>query len=104
MIIVSQNKEKVIMFGTSFNGLEYGAVVKRKKGQEQEIHHKIFVIDGCFREIAEYKTKERCLEVLKEICTTYERERFSDHAFDSAASVQRPYVFIQNTVYEMPQE
>jgi len=44
------------------------------------------------------------IQFLKEICQAYENERFSDYAYDQAAMVNRPYVFMQNRVYEMPQE
>ena len=103
MLIVSQNKEKLMIFGISFNGLEYGEDTV-KNGRKEEIQHKIFITDGCLEEVGKYKSKERCLEILKEICQAYENERFSDYAYDQAAMVQRPYIFAQNLVYEMPEE
>lgn len=54
MLIVSQNKEKLMMFGISFNGLEYGEKIV-KNSRKEEIHHKIFISDGCLEEVGEYK-------------------------------------------------
>lgn len=64
MILVSQNKEKVLWFVRAFNALEYNEDVCRK-GKKEEIRHTICISDGCLEEVAEYESKERCLEVLQ---------------------------------------
>lgn len=67
MIIVSQNKERVLWFGRAFNALEYNEDIS-KKGKQEIIRHTICISDGCLEEIAEYDSKERCLAVLKDFC------------------------------------
>ena len=64
MILVPQNKEKVLRFGRAFSALEYNEDVCRK-GKKEEIRHTICISDGCLEEVAEYESKERCLEVLQ---------------------------------------
>ena len=70
MLIVSQNKEKVLWFGRAFNALEYSEQVDHK-GKKETVRHTICISDGCLEEIAEYQTKERCLQVLKDFCGAY---------------------------------
>lgn len=72
MLIVSQNKEKVLWFGRAFNALEYSEQVDHK-GKKETVRHTICISDGCLEEIAEYQTKERCLQVLKDFCGVYEK-------------------------------
>lgn len=106
MLILSQDKEKVFVF-ENFQGIEYGTTQNnkfRKGGEKPEDIPCIFLSDGCLEELARYKTKERCLEVIKQLCQAYESSCYSDHACDQAAMVQRPYLFMQNTVFEMPEE
>ena len=67
MIIVSQNKERVLWFGRAFNALEYNEDIS-KKGKQETVRHTICISDGCLEEIAEYDSKERCLAVLKDFC------------------------------------
>ncbi len=82
MLLISQNREKVIMFGISFNTLEYLEEIDRKSN-EKKVQHKICISDGCLEEIAEYKSKERCIAVLIDICIAYKEK---------------------NMVYELPAE
>ena len=91
MLIVSQNKEKVLWFGRAFNALEYS-------------EHTICISDGCLEEIAEYQTKERCLQVLKDFCGAYENECYTVEFFDTAAQATRPAMYKKNIVYEFPAE
>lgn len=66
--IRSQNKEKLYRFGISFNCLEYDEQQDFKKGKkEAAVRHTICISDGCLEEIAEYESKERCIEVLDEL-------------------------------------
>lgn len=103
MLIVSQNKEKVLWFGGAFNGLEYVESVERK-GKKETIRHTICISDGCLEEIAEYPTKERCLDVLKDICESYRNECYTAEFFDIAAQATRPGTYKQNMAYEFPAE
>ncbi len=69
--IRSQNREKLYIFGISFNSLQYEEQHDYKRGKEAATHHTICIADGCLEEIAEYESKERCIEVLQ----SYGRER-----------------------------
>ena len=72
--IRSQNREKLYIFGISFNSLQYEEKHDYKRGKEAATHHTICIADGCLEEIAEYESKERCIEVLDEIekvCSSY---------------------------------
>lgn len=66
--IRSQNREKLYRFGICFNCLEYEEQQDFKKGKkEAAIRHTICISDGCLEEIAEYGSKERCIEILDEL-------------------------------------
>ena len=45
MLIVSQNKEKVLWFGRAFNALEYSEQVNHK-GKKETVRHTICISDG----------------------------------------------------------
>ena len=49
MLIVSQNKEKVLWFGRAFNALEYSEQVDHK-GKKETVRHTICISDGCLEE------------------------------------------------------
>jgi len=55
-------------------------------------------------EFADYETTHKAIKVLDMIQQAYENSLYCDHAFDNAAQVQRPYIFMQNTVFQMPQD
>lgn len=57
--IRSQNREKLYQLGGNYATLEY--VEYMKKGAEER--HTIRIGNGCTEEIAEYESKERCIEV-----------------------------------------
>ena len=101
MLIVSQDKEKVLWFGRAFNALEYSEQTE-KKGKQENVRHTICISDGCLEEVAEYESKERCLQVLKEFCEAYESERYTKEFFDIAAQASRPGTYRKNIVYEFP--
>lgn len=67
--IRSQNKEKIYSLTGNYACVEYGGWedIKRKQGGTPDRRHTICVSDGCLEEIAEYGSKERCMEVLDEI-------------------------------------
>lgn len=73
MLLVSQDKEKVIWSGRAFNSLEY--IKMEERGKNEQIRHTIcYISDSYCDEVAEYKTKQRCIEVLKDICNAYKDE------------------------------
>jgi len=103
MLIVSQNKEKVMQFGICFNALEYTENIDRK-GKKEIARHTICISDGCLEEVAEYPTKERCLEVLKSFCEMYENECYTTEFFDIAAQANRTGLNMKNSVFRFPEE
>lgn len=92
--IRTQNKEKLLRFGISFNAVEYG----EEKDKQGNKHHKLYISDGCLEEIAEYESKERCLKVLDEMqeeCQKYV-SIVGSVGIQSVSSIPR--------VYELPKE
>ena len=85
------------------NALEYSEQVNHK-GKKETVRHTICISDGCLEEIAEYQTKERCLQVLKDFCGAYENECYTVEFFDTAAQATRPAMYKKNIVYEFPAE
>ena len=78
IFIRSQNREKLYRLGGNYACIEYGGYedLKRKRGgaEADKKRHTLCISDGCLEEIAEYESKERCLEVLDEIqkiCASY---------------------------------
>ena len=76
--IRSQNKEELYRFDSSFACLGYkeGEGGKKIKGEIHLFPRHIICIhgSGCEKEIAEYESKERCIEVLDElqgVCAQY---------------------------------
>lgn len=104
--IRSQNREKLYIFGISFNCLEYNEGKDYKRGKEGATHHTICISDGCLEEIAEYESKERCLEVLDEIqkvCGSYLYAEGSSGLL--RGSVPMPPMAAQIPhVYQMPEK
>ena len=47
---------------------------------------------------------EKAIEVLDVIQNAYEMSLYCDHAFDQSANVMRPYIFVDNKVFQMPQD
>ena len=60
--------------------------------------------DDGFEIIGEYSTEAKAIKVLDAIQTAYELSLYCDHAYDSSAQIQRPYIFVNNTVFQMPQD
>ena len=103
MLIVSQNRERVMWFGRAFNALEYAEQID-KKGKQEKIRHTICISDGCLEEIAEYESKERCLQVLNDLCGAHESERYTEEFFDVSAEATRPATYVKNIVYRFPEK
>ena len=103
MLIVSQNKEKVMRFGRAFNALEYAERTDRK-GKQTIVRHTICISDGLLEEIAEYESKERCMEVLKEFCKVYTDGCYTIEYFDDSANSCKPAIYAKNQVYELPEK
>lgn len=105
--IRSQNREKLYRFGISFNCLEYDEQQDLRKGKkEAEIRHTICISDGCLEEIAEYESKERCIEVLDElqgVCGQYLYAEGSLGLLRGSAAIPPTAAAIPR-VYQMPEK
>lgn len=103
--IRSQNREQLLVFG-NFNSIEYNETNStNKRCKEPTVRNTICISDGCLEEIAEYESKERCLEVLDEIqkvCGQYlYAEGFTGLVRGSTAVP--PMAATIPRVYEMPE-
>ena len=76
MLIRRQNGEKLLNL-EGFGGIRYGKEAFRK-----EEHHKLYMESMYEEEVGEYKTRERCLEIIDEI---------------------QAAVIIKAAIYEMPE-
>lgn len=104
--IRSQDKEKLYVFGISFNSLRYEETQDYKRGKEAAVHHTICIADGCLEEIAEYESKERCIEVLDEIeklCGSYLYAEGSLGLLRGSTPMQ-PVAADVPKVYQMPEK
>ena len=104
--IRSQNREKLYIFGISFNSLQYEEQHDYKRGKEAATHHTICIADGCLEEIAEYESKERCIEVLDEIgkvCVSYLFTAGGAAIVRGGMDVQ-PFAAVIPRLYEMPEK
>ncbi len=101
MILITQNKESVILFGKTFNALKYHEERYSRRGKET-VRHTICISDGLLEEVAEYESKERCLEVLMSFCNVYLTEDcMRDYVDGNGVSV--PVRMHNNTVFEFPE-
>ena len=70
LYILSQNREKLYNMNGHIEGIgyeetyDYRRTTKGKK-REETARHTLQVYDGCAEEVAEYATKEDCLQVLR---------------------------------------
>ena len=104
--IRSQDKEGVYVFGISFNSLQYVETRDCKRGKETAARHTICIMDRCLEEIAEYKSKERCIEVLDEIeklCGSYLYAKGSLGLLRGSTPMQ-PVAADVPKVYQMPEK
>lgn len=110
--IRSQNKEKFYMFGNGFNCLGY----EKRNGRHvicigggvktTEIIEVMCIADDSAEEIAEYESKERCIEVLDEIqaiCRSYLKVEGGAALMRGGMDVQ-PAAFTVPRFYQMPEK
>ena len=55
-------------------------------------------------DLGEYFTEEKAIKVLDMIQNAYEMSPYCDRAFDQSANVMRPYIFVNNMVFQIPQD
>ena len=104
--IRSQNREKLYAFGNSFGCLQYKETKDYKRGEEKTVHHIICIAGEFLEKIAEYESKERCIEVLDEIeklCGSYLYAEGSLGLFRGSTPMQ-PVAADIPKVYQMPEK
>lgn len=108
--IRSQNKEKLYRLGGNYACIEYGEHedIKKKRGgtEESKKKHTICISDGFLEEIAEYESKERCIEVLDElqaVCSSYLKVEGGAALIRGGIDIQ-PAAFIVPRVFQMPEK
>lgn len=105
--IRSQNKETLYRFGISFNAIGYNEQQDFKKGKkEAAIRHTICISDGCLEEIAEYESKERCIEVLDELQGVCGRYLYAEGSLGllRGSTPTPPMAAAIPRVYQMPEK
>lgn len=108
--IRSQNKEKLYRLGGNYACIEYGEYedIKRKRGgsEASQKKHIICISDGCLEEIAEYESKERCIEVLDEIQTVCSQYLYAAGSLGliKGSESMPPMAAVVPRVYQMPEK
>lgn len=106
VFIRSQDREKLYRLGGNYTSIEYSEQRSFMKKKEGEPRHTLCISDGCMEELAEYKSKERCIEVLDEIqavCRSYLKVEGGPALVRGGMDVQ-PADFTVPRVYQMPPE
>ena len=63
-----------------------------------------YIIKAYLTQLGTYGTKKKALKVLDMIQDAYEHECYCKKTFDYGAEVTRPFLNMNNTVYQMPQD
>lgn len=98
MFIETQNKDSIINL-QSVNQISINSGYTMGK-----IEIKAYFSDRSFARLGGYKDPQRAKDVLKDICSSYENSCYCNDGYDCAAQIQRPYLFMRNNVYQMPEE
>ena len=54
--------------------------------------------------IGKYSSLEKAIKVLDMIQEMYQSSLYCDHAYDHGAQAMRPYIFVGNYTFQMPQD
>lgn len=95
MVIVSQDRESIIPFTNCI--VKYEAC----NGKHALIAYTQLISSPV--KIAEYNTKDRCLEIICDICQRYGDECYTDTVFDYSSECNKNNVYQNNSVYKMPE-
>ena len=98
MLIRSQDKETIVNLGNVTN-----LFIKDNKMICVMYPHTINNTPA-FETLGLYSDVQKCIKVLDMIQNAYETSIYSDDAFDYSAQVQRPYIFMNNRVFQMPDD
>jgi len=55
-------------------------------------------------DLGEYSSEAKASKVLDMIHLDYELSCYCDSAFDTAARTKRPYIFVNNRIFQIPQD
>lgn len=106
-IYAARTKKSCTVLALFFNCLKYDEQQDFKKGKkEAAVRHTICISDGCLEEIAEYESKERCIEVLDElqkVCGKYLYAEGSLGLIRGSVATPPMAVAIPRT-YQMPEK
>ena len=78
-------------------------IIERYKGKINFFNKNLTGVAN-YMKIASYSTEEKAQKAIDMMHEAYKSSLYSDHAYDSSAQLQRPYLFMQNIVFKMPQD
>lgn len=81
----------------------YGQVVITCEGSRVTCNP-ISNMSGRYYLLGEYSTDKKAQRAMEMLRNAYECACYCNDAFDSAAQVQRPYLFMNNRAFQMPQD
>ena len=90
MIIVSQDKEKIV----NFDNLTQIYITQDEEKTATFIRYE--TVDSLYDDLGEYKTEERAKEVLQEIVSKYKTTLYNSKTNETVVNIPK--------VYEMPKE
>ena len=90
MIIVSQDKEKIV----NFDNLTQVYITQAEAETAYFIRYE--TVDSLYDDLGEYKTEERAKEVLQEIVSKYKTTLYNSKTNETVVNIPK--------VYEMPKE
>ena len=90
MIIVSQDKEKIV----NFDNLTQVYITQYEEETAYFIRYE--TVDSLYDDLGEYKTEERAKEVLQEIVSKYKTTLYNSKTNETVVNIPK--------VYEMPKE
>lgn len=90
MIIVSQDKEKIV----NFDNLTQVYITQDEEETAYFIRYE--TVDSLYDDLGEYKTEERAKEVLQEIVSKYKTTLYNSKTNETVVNIPK--------VYEMPKE
>lgn len=97
MLIRSQDKKALVDISLGIPSVEY-------TGERYHVYLNSGYIQDAWRDLGWYCTEAKAIKVLDKIQQAYELSLYCDHAFDQSANVERPYIFVNNRVFQMPSD
>lgn len=85
-------------------GTHNETIKKRRNTVNYGENNKYIIEVNHQKPIGTYSTEEKGIKVLDMIQEAYENSCYCDAGYDSAAHIERPYLFMNNRVFQMPQD